>query len=66
MIALVLSACLISDPTVCRDHSIPLLSETSATHCMMTAPPHVAQWSEEHPQWRIVRWQCRAGTQRAT
>jgi hypothetical protein len=25
----------------------------------MRAPPHIAQWSEEHPRWRIVRWQCR-------
>jgi hypothetical protein len=31
---------------------------------MMTAPPHVARWSEEHPEWRVVRWQCRAGSRR--
>jgi hypothetical protein len=25
--------------------------------------PHVAQWSEEHPRWRVVRWRCRVGIQ---
>jgi hypothetical protein len=32
----------------------------------MTAPPHVAQWSEEHPEWRVVRWSCRVTTERDT
>jgi len=59
MIAIIISACLLSDPGVCRDQTIPLSSEyASAVRCMMTAPPHVAQWSEEHPEWRIVRWRC--------
>jgi len=62
MIAIVLSACLISDPSVCRDHKIPLASGPSAARCMMTAPPHIAEWSEKHPQWRIVRWQCRTAS----
>jgi hypothetical protein len=63
MLVLVLSTCLFSDPSVCRDHRIPLSSGISATECMMRSPPHIAQWSEEHPQWRIVRWQCRAAGQ---
>jgi hypothetical protein len=60
MITLILSTCLIADPGVCHDEVIPLSSEISAVRCVMTAPPHVAKWSEEHPQWRVVRWQCRA------
>ena len=59
MIAIILSTCLVSDPTVCRDQSIPLSYEASATQCMKSALPRVAQWSEEHPGWRVVRWQCR-------
>ena len=31
--------------------------------CMKAALPHLAQWNEEHPQWRIVRWQCRPATE---
>jgi len=50
MIAIILSTCLVSDPSVCRDQKIPLSSEISPVRCMMTAPPHVAQWSEAHPQ----------------
>jgi hypothetical protein len=64
MVAIIISTCLVSNPSVCRDQSIPLYAEISTTRCVMTAPPHVARWSEEHPQWRVVRWQCRAGTQR--
>lgn len=63
MIAIVLWTCLVSNPTECRDHKIPLLSGISATQCMMRAPPHVAKWSEDHPQWHIVRWQCQAANQ---
>jgi hypothetical protein len=64
MIAIILSTCLVNDPTVCREQTIPLLHDISPVRCMMTAPPHVARWSEEHPQWRVVRWQCRTGSQR--
>jgi hypothetical protein len=64
MIAIVISTCLLSDPAVCRDETIPLSSEISAVRCMMTALPHVAKWSEEHPGWRVVRWQCRNGSER--
>jgi hypothetical protein len=65
MIAVILSTCLVTDPTICREYSIPLSTETSAIRCLTTAMPHVAQWSEEHPHWRVVRWQCRAANQKA-
>jgi hypothetical protein len=58
MIAIILSVCLLSDPGVCRDETIPLDSGISAANCMIKAPPHVARWSEEHPQWGVVRWRC--------
>jgi len=59
MIAIIISACLLSNPGVCRDQTIPLTTDYgSATRCVMMAPPHVAQWSEEHPEWRVVRWRC--------
>ncbi|HEX5998383.1 MAG TPA: hypothetical protein VFZ16_03135 [Hyphomicrobiaceae bacterium] len=64
MIAIILSTCLISDPGICRDQSIPLASEVSPLRCVMWAPPHVAQWSEEHPLWRVVRWRCRSTNER--
>jgi hypothetical protein len=58
MIAIVLSTCLLADPAVCRDQTIRLTAEVSPVSCMMKAPPHVARWSEEHPEWRVVRWRC--------
>jgi hypothetical protein len=58
MIAIILSICLLADPGVCRDQTIPLDADVSPMRCVMFAPPHVAKWSEEHPEWRVVRWRC--------
>jgi hypothetical protein len=58
MIAIVISACLVGDPHVCKDYRIPLAIEVDANHCMTDAQPHFATWVESHPGWRIVRWRC--------
>ncbi|WP_334146488.1 hypothetical protein [Hyphomicrobium sp.] len=58
MLSIILSACLIADPTQCRDFKIPLDTSMDALHCAMAAPPYFAQWAEEHPQWQIRRWTC--------
>jgi hypothetical protein len=64
MIAIVISACLISDPGVCKDYRIPLASGIDVTRCMTDAPPHFATWVDAHPGWRIARWRClAAGTE---
>ena len=55
MIAIMLSTCLVSNPAVCREQTIPLSSEISAIQCIKFAGLHVAQWSEERPRWRVVR-----------
>jgi hypothetical protein len=64
MIAVILSTCLLYEPSVCREHRIVLSSEVSAIRCMVSAMPHVAQWAEEHPTWRVVRWQCRPASEK--
>jgi hypothetical protein len=66
MITIILSTCLVADPGVCREQEITLFREMSPMACAMKAPPHIAQWSEEHPEWHIVRWQCRAAGRRNT
>jgi hypothetical protein len=43
MIAIVLSTCLVTNPAVCREQTIPLSSEISAIQCMKFAALHVAQ-----------------------
>jgi hypothetical protein len=58
VIAILLTACLIGEPATCREHKITLHPGISVTQCLMTAPPHLAKWSEEHPGWHVERWQC--------
>ncbi len=62
MIAIIISACLISDPDVCKDYKIPLLSGIDPNMCALHAPPHFGKWAEEHPGWRIVKWRCGAAS----
>jgi hypothetical protein len=58
VIAILLTVCLIGDPSHCRDHKIALLPGVTVIQCLMTAPPHIAQWSQDHPGWHVERWQC--------
>jgi hypothetical protein len=58
VIAILLTVCLIGDPGTCRDYKITLSPGVTLTQCLMTAPPHIAKWSEEHPGWHVERWQC--------
>ncbi|MEO1280837.1 MAG: hypothetical protein AAFV69_03790 [Pseudomonadota bacterium] len=60
MISLIIHACLINDPGVCKDHAIPVLASTTPSSCALHAPPHFAKWSGENPQWAIKRWRCGA------
>ena len=64
MIALILSVCLISDPGVCRDQTIPLDTNVSSAGCLTRAPFRLAEWSEAHPLWRVVRWRCGPSSER--
>jgi hypothetical protein len=61
MIAIVISACLVGDPGVCKDYRIPLSYNIDPNRCAMDAQPHFADWVEHHPGWRIVRWRCTTG-----
>lgn len=63
MVTIILSACLISDPAVCKEHRLPLEINADVAQCAMHAPPHFARWEEDHPKWRVVRWRCQPGTQ---
>ena len=61
MISFVISACLLSDPHVCKDYSFPLDEGYDQTSCMMEAPPYVAKWTGEHPAWQVKSWKCKSG-----
>lgn len=66
MLSIILSACLIAEPAHCRDFKIPLNVNMDLMRCAMAAPPHFAQWAEEHPQWQIKRWKCQPASQEET
>ena len=58
MITIVISACLIADPSVCKDHRVPLLRNIDPAQCAQDALPHFAAWAVAHPAWKIKRWRC--------
>ncbi len=59
MIAIVITACLVQDPNVCRDFQIPINAGFDERSCALHAPPHFGKWAKEHPGWTIKRWKCR-------
>ncbi|PSC05331.1 hypothetical protein SLNSH_09005 [Alsobacter soli] len=58
MIALIITVCAIALPAQCQDEHLPMASGASPRQCAMSAPPYIAKWVDEHPQWRVVRWHC--------
>ena len=60
MMTIILSACLIAEPSQCKDFKIPLnIAESMDTNqCAIQAPPYFAQWAEDHPAWRVMKWKC--------
>jgi hypothetical protein len=58
MIALVVSACFLSDPSLCRTFRVPVPDQTDLIACAMSAAPYLPQWAEEHPGWQINKWSC--------
>jgi hypothetical protein len=58
MIAIVISACLVGNPAVCKDYRVPLAYDVDAKQCMFQAQPHLPRWAAQHPQWQIRSWRC--------
>lgn len=58
MLALIVSACLANDPVSCSEYKIPLSPNIDRSSCMLNAPPHLAQWANEHPELVIARFSC--------
>ena len=61
MIAIIISACMLSDPSVCKDYKIQLDIEVEPGKCALYAPPYFVPWADEHPGWQIKKWRCAAG-----
>ena len=58
MLSILISACLTTDPNVCKTYRVPLADGLDTSQCALYAPPHFAAWAEEHPGWQIKRWRC--------
>ena len=58
IIQVILTVCALSAPDHCEDRRISLEWSGSLSHCAMAAPPYIAQWIDEHPNWRAERWRC--------
>ncbi|MBC9178186.1 hypothetical protein [Pseudoroseomonas ludipueritiae] len=65
MIELVLTVCLLSSPTTCRDEW-PEFAGRSLIACMTQGQFQAAQWAERHPAYRIARWRCQPSEARET
>ena len=63
MIAIIISACMLSDPKICKDYKIQLDENAELGKCASYAPPYFVPWSEAHPGWQIKRWRCTAGNE---
>jgi hypothetical protein len=57
-IDLILTVCTLANPSVCEEQRLPYSTAGSLRQCMFAAPPAIAQWSQEHPARRVVRWRC--------
>ena len=55
---LILTVCTLANPSVCEEQRLAYPTAGSLKQCMFAAPPAIAQWSEQHPARRVVRWRC--------
>lgn len=58
MIELVLSVCLVADPTRCKDVGLQYAENMTPFQCAMRAQPEIAKWSEANPNWVVKRFKC--------
>ena len=61
LIELIVTVCALSLPSQCEDQHFSFLANMSLNQCVMSAPPYIAQWINEHPKWVAVRWRCDYG-----
>lgn len=63
MIELVMSICLIAEPTKCKDVRLSFAEQNLTPHsCVMNGQIEIAKWIDTHPDWQVAKWGCtRAG-----
>lgn len=58
MIDLVLSVCLATSPTTCKEEHLYYESRGTLAQCMMLSSPYVAEWAGNHQDWTVKSWTC--------
>jgi hypothetical protein len=58
MMELILTVCAVAHPDVCVDQHMLFDQDSTPRQCMMSAPPYIARWGDQHRQWFIRRWKC--------
>lgn len=66
VIDLVLTICLVSNPSSCREERLHFENRGNLLNCMFLAPAEIAKWTEEHPKLRVTRWKCAYPTKELT
>lgn len=65
MIELVFIVCLKSSPRLCEERVLSYLAAHSPVACMAQAPPELARWALDHPDYTVKRWKCLTPGRRA-
>lgn len=58
MIEIILTLCLLSNPSKCRDEQIPLTQEANLWSCLLGAQVDIAKQMELRPRWAVKKWKC--------
>ncbi|MGE0283139.1 MAG: hypothetical protein AB7P20_21320 [Rhizobiaceae bacterium] len=58
LVDLILTVCLASTGSNCREEHLYFESRGSLVQCMILAPVEIVKWSKEHPKMKVVRWKC--------
>ena len=58
IIDLVLTVCMVSDPSSCHEQRLAYESRGSLATCMMLSTPYIAMWAGDHPDLKVTSWKC--------
>ncbi len=59
MIEIIVSVCLIQNPTACKDVNLNFMADhVTMRQCMLFGQSEIAKWVNGHPKWRVQRWRC--------
>ena len=58
MVDLIILVCALQFPSACAERHFLFEAHGSLNVCMMQAQPYLAQWTGEHPGYRIANWRC--------